>query len=222
MRRILASTISVLALSATTAFAADIPARGPVYKAPAYIAPAFNWTGFYIGINGGYGWATSTWDGFGADAKPRGGLVGGTAGYNWQAPGSPWVFGIEGDVDWSDLRGRFSNALCVGCETRNSWLATVRGRVGYAFDRVLPYVTGGLALGDIQVNPPGFTGTNTTNAGWTVGGGLEVMLTQNWTAKVEYLHVDLGNTSCSAAACGLPTNVDFTSEIVRGGVNFKF
>ena len=221
MRRAL-STICFFVLTASVASAADLPRQVP-YKAPAYVAPVFNWTGFYIGINGGYGWGKSDWDAFGGSANPRGGLVGGTIGYNWQMPSSPWVFGLEGDIDWSDMRGTFTNAACpAGCETRNRWLGTFRGRVGYAIDRVLPYITGGLAVGDINANPTAFPGDSTTNAGWTLGGGIEAMITPNWTAKVEYLHVDLGSMSCSAAACGLPTNVGFTSDIVRGGLNFKF
>ena len=150
MRRVLTSTISLLALTASSAFAADIPPRVAPYRTPAYVAPVFNWTGFYLGINGGYGWGKSDWGGFG-DAAPNGGLFGVTAGYNWQAPGSAWVVGLEGDVDWTNLRGSFTNAACpLGCETRNNWLATLRGRVGYSFDRWLPYLTGGLAVGEPQ------------------------------------------------------------------------
>ena len=157
----------------------------------------YNWTGFYLGINGGYAWGRSHWSGFGNSSDPRGGMVGGTAGYNWQAMGSPWVFGLEGDIDWTNIKATFTNINCPsGCETKNTWLETVRGRVGYAWDRVMPYVTGGLAVGDIQATPLGFASVNETKLGWAVGGGVEAALTGNWTAKLEYLHVDLGHVNC--------------------------
>lgn len=222
MRRVLVTTISLLAATATSALAADIPPAPPPVKAPVYHAPIFGWTGFYIGINGGYGWGNSDWNGvFAARTDPSGFLVGGTLGYNWQT--GPWVLGLEGDIAYSDMRGSFTNAVCpAGCETRNEWLATARGRLGYAIDRVMPYVTGGLAVGDIQANPTGFAGVSETNAGWTIGGGVEAALAPNWTAKIEYLHVDLGNVGCSAAACGAATNVDFQANVVRAGLNFRF
>ena len=221
MRRVLLATISLFALSATGALAADLPRPLPA-KAPVVYAPMFNWTGFYVGINGGYGFGNSEWNGRAADVDTSGGLVGLTVGYNWQT--GPWVFGLEGDANWSDIRGSFANALCpAGCETRNNWLGTARGRVGYAItDRIMPYVTGGVAVGDIRANPVGFAGVRDTNAGWTIGAGVEAAITQNVTAKLEYLYVDLGNVACSAASCGVATNVDFTANIVRGGVNFKF
>ena len=165
MRRVLFSTISLLALTATAVVAADIPR--PVARAPVYVPLAYNWTGFYLGINGGYGWGRSNWNSYGSgNFNTSGPLIGATIGYNWQAPGSPWVFGLEGDVDWTNMRGSFANALCpTGCETRNTWLATVRPRLGYAVDRVLPYVTGGLAVGDIRANQVGFAGSSSVGSG---------------------------------------------------------
>jgi outer membrane immunogenic protein len=223
MRRVLFTTLGLFALTATSAVAADIPRAAPPYKAPAYVAP-YNWSGFYVGVNGGYGWGRSSWDGFASgDFNTRGGLVGLTAGYNWQGLGSPWVFGLEGDVDWTNIRGSFTNAACpLGCETRNSWLGTVRGRVGVAWDRVMPYVTGGLAVGDVRANPVGFGGVSETKAGWTIGGGIEAAIAGNITAKVEYLYVDLGSIGCSAASCGVATNTSFNTSILRGGLNFRF
>src|SRR3954466_13943501 len=99
MRRVLLTTTALLAVAATTAVAADLPRAMPA-KAPAYVPVGYNWTGFYVGINGGYGWGRSRWSSFGASADPAGGMIGGTVGYNWQAMGSPWVFGLEGDADW--------------------------------------------------------------------------------------------------------------------------
>jgi outer membrane immunogenic protein len=208
-------------LTATSALAADLPRRMPA-KAPAFV-PAYNWTGFYLGINGGYGWGHSDWTAFGANADPNGGMIGGTLGYNWQAAGSPFVFGLEGDIDWSGIKGNFVNAACPGgCETKNNWLGTARGRLGYAFDRVMPYITGGVAFGDVKANQFGFAGESDTKAGWTAGGGVETALYGNWTAKVEYLYADLGSVSCGVGSCSVPTNVDFRTHIVRAGLNFRF
>ena len=112
----------------------------------------------------------------------------------------------------------------AGCKTSNSWLATVRGRIGYSFDRFLPYITGGLAVGNMKASQPGFGGGEDTNAGWTAGGGLEFIIAGNWTAKAEYLYVDLGKFNCGLA-CGNganPDNVSFSTHLVRGGVNFRF
>jgi outer membrane immunogenic protein len=220
MRRVPFTTFALLAWTATGALAADLPRAMPPTKAPAFV-PGYSWTGFYAGINGGYGWGSSNWDGFATDTDVNGGLAGLTAGYNWQV--NALVFGLEGDIDWSNIRGSFANAACpAGCETRNNWLATVRGRLGYAFDRVMPYVTGGLAVGDIHATPAGLAGASATNAGWTAGGGVEAAIIGNWTAKLEYLYVDLGSTGCSVAACGVASNVDLRTNIVRAGVNLRF
>lgn len=221
MRRVLLSTISLVALSAGSSFAADIPRPAPVYKAPAAVQ-MYNWTGGYIGINGGYGFGNSNILGFEAD--PKGGLVGLTLGYNWQALGSPWVFGLEGDINWSDIKGSFASLACpLGCEIKNEWFGTVRGRVGYAIDRFMPYVTGGLAFGDVGATVNGIASTSDTNFGWTVGAGLEGALAPNWNAKIEYLYMDLGKTECGVLACGaFANNIDFTTHIVRAGVNYKF
>ena len=98
----------------------------------------------------------------------------------------------------------------------------MRGRIGYSFDRVMPYVTGGLAVGDIRAATPGLAGGTATNAGWTLGGGIEFALPGNWTAKAEYLRVDLGSFNC--AGCGaLPgDNVSMEQNVVRAGVNYHF
>jgi outer membrane immunogenic protein len=214
--------------AASSAFAADLPARpAPYYKAPAY-APPFSWAGFYVGINGGYGWGTSSWTDVTAgtttaDFDTTGGLVGGTLGYNFQT--GVWVWGLEGDIDASWIKGT-ETASCgsVGCETKNEWLATARGRIGYAADRWLPYLTGGAAFGDIKLTLPASTTQTTTNVGWTVGGGLEYAFTGQWSAKVEYLYVDLGKGKCDAGACGGASNFEspFKVNIVRGGLNYRF
>jgi len=221
MKRLVLASLGALAVVTMmgAANAADLPRRHAMpTKAPMYEAP-YNWTGFYVGINGGAGWGHSNWDAYGTGFNTSGGLVGGTVGYNYQM--GQVVLGLEGDGDWSGLRG---SGTCAGlsCETHNNWLATARGRVGYAFGRVMPYVTGGGAFGDIKSSLAGFSSQTTTQAGWTLGGGAEVAIAGPWTAKIEYLYVDLGKAGCGAAACGVPTNVNFTSNIVRAGINYRF
>ena len=221
MKSSLAAGLGLLAVAAAIpAQAADLP-RGMPYKAPAAYAPAYNWTGFYLGIQGGGAWGDSDWNGLAVSNSPSGGMIGGTAGYNWQAMGSPWVFGLEGDVAWANIK---DTVTCGGftCETKNNWFGTARGRVGYSWDRWLPYFTGGLAFGDIDANRSGFAGSSDTNVGWTVGVGVEGVITGRWTAKLEYLYADIGDTTCSAASCGTATNVDLGMNILRAGVNYRF
>jgi outer membrane immunogenic protein len=213
----------VLAALATApcAQAADL-GLAPLYKAPPPVSTTYNWTGFYLGANGGGGWGDSHWQGIGR-VDLSGGLAGGTAGYNWQF--GQTVLGFEGDVDWSGLKGTTASATCPGgiCSTSDTWLSTVRGRAGYAFDRFLPYVTGGLAVGDIRATAPGFAGGSATNAGWTVGAGVEFALPGNWSAKAEYLHVDLGSFNCGVACGGTPNeNVSMRDNVFRAGVNYHF
>jgi len=164
MNRVVVACLGLLALAGGSARAADLQ---PYYQpGPAYNS-IYTWTGFYLGINGGGGWGRSQWDAVDT-FDLSGGLIGGTVGYNWQFGQA--VIGAEGDIDWSGIKGTTTTVLCPGgCETRNKWLATARGRVGFSFDRFLPYFTGGLALGDINANRPGFPGGSISNAGWTVG-----------------------------------------------------
>jgi outer membrane immunogenic protein len=209
-------------LSAPCADAADLSVA-PLYKAPPpAMAQTYNWTGFYLGVNGGAGWGHSYWDSNPVHVNTDGGMFGGTAGYNYQF--GSMVAGLEGDLDWAHLRGNNAGIGCpLGCSTRNDWLSTVRGRVGYAFGWAMPYVTGGLAVGDIRASSSGFAGATETNAGWTVGGGLEVALPGNWSAKAEYLHVDLGRFNCGVNCDGMPTdNVSSHDDVFRAGVNYHF
>jgi len=227
MKGFLFSSAGMLAVASVigAASAADLSRRQPPpvpAKAP-IVVPVYNWTGFYAGINGGFGWGSSNWSGLPERFDVKGGLFGGQLGYNWQF--GQFVYGLEGDADWTDLRGSASvlNCSAAFCRTRNDFLTTARGRLGFAADRWLPYVTGGLVVGNIRAQVPGFAGIDQTNAGWTAGGGLEFALTGNWTAKAEYLHVDLGSAGCSVA-CGFPAgnDVSLTTNIVRGGLNFRF
>jgi outer membrane immunogenic protein len=211
-----------LAVLAGAAAAADLPQRAPApyypTKAPAYVP--YTWSGFYIGVNGGGGFGRSAWDSTGG-FDVTGGLVGGTVGYNYQFGQA--VAGIEGDIDWADINGTTTTTCPLGCKTSDTWLSTVRGRLGYAADRFMPFVTGGAAFSDIRATTPGFTGASTTKTGWTAGAGLEFALAGNWTVKAEYLYVDLGKFNCGVA-CGaaVTDNVSFTTNLVRAGVNYRF
>ena len=202
-------------------FAADLPR--PAYKAPIYVAP-FSWSGFYVGINGGYGWGKSSWSQPGVstgDFTIKGPLVGGTLGYNLQT--GSFVWGLEADADISFIKGSTTvNCGGAGCETRNRWLATGRGRIGYAWDRFLPYVTGGVAFGDIKMTNPASLSETKTKVGWTAGAGVEYAFMGPWSAKIEYLYVDLGKATCAAATCGLDTDVKFNAHIGKIGVNYRF
>jgi len=222
MKRLLLAGVGLMTLAASSAVAADLPASMPT-KAPPMMYQPYNWSGWYLGINGGYGWGNSNWvsppplvstGNFDVD----GGMVGGTLGVNWQS--GAWVFGLEGDIDWSDIKG---SAACgaLNCETSNNWFGTFRGRVGYAFDRFLPYFTGGLAVGNVEAGGLGLGTESDTRAGWTVGAGVEWAVNGPWTAKVEYLYADLGKTGCNIA-CGGPTDVKFDANIVRAGINYRF
>ncbi len=210
---------------ALPALAADLSRPGkPVYKAPVFVAP-YSWTGFYVGLNGGYGWGTSNFSNAVAtgSVKPKGALLGGTIGYNMQT--ANWVWGLEGDFDASWMRGSDSTStFCaggVGCELKNTWFGTARGRIGVAFDRFLPYITGGAAFGDEKLTVPTGVSESKTRVGWTVGGGVEYAFMGPWSVKLEYLYADLGKWSCTTA-CALSTDVSFKTNIVRGGINYRF
>jgi outer membrane immunogenic protein len=218
MKTILLAGVGVLGLGVASASAADIvrPRHEMPVKAPAYVAPLYDWTGFYVGINGGYGFGRSQFSapspssGFNVD----GGMAGGTVGYNYQIGHA--VLGIEGDVDADWAKG---STLCAGvsCTVKNNWLSTVRGRLGYAAGRFMPYITGGAAFGDLKTSIPGIGSASETKTGWTAGGGVEAKIAGPWSAKLEYLHVDLGS---GASIVG--SEASYHTDIVRAGLNYKF
>ena len=220
MKRFVLALVGWAALTGSVA-AADLarPVPQPYYQAPV-AAQLYNWTGFYIGINGGGAFGRSAWDPTG-HFNMSGGIVGGTVGYNYQFGQA--VVGVEGDIDWAGISGTTNNLCPLGCKTSDSWLSTVRGRLGYAADRFMPFVTGGAAFGNIQATTPGFIGASSSQVGLTVGAGLEFAIAGNWTAKAEYLYVDLGKFTCGLSCGVLPTNnVSFTANLVRAGVNYRF
>jgi outer membrane immunogenic protein len=225
IRRWLAG-LGFTALTLGSALAADAPPGRymPPPRAPAYV-PFFSWTGLYIGANGGYGFGKSRWTdsvtGFTTgDFDVSGWLAGGTLGYNMQMGSA--VVGLEADFDWSNIKGS-TTACGTTCETANQWLGTGRARIGYAFDRFMPYITGGVAFGRVKATMTGLGSHASNQIGWTAGGGIEYAFVSNWTAKAEYLYVDLGKVTCDAVCSGgNPFDVTFMSHIVRGGINYKF
>jgi outer membrane immunogenic protein len=255
MKRMLIGITALTSLLATSAFAADLPAR-TYTKAPVYVEPVFSWTGFYIGGNIGYSWGrssdTSTLTNAAgtvllatSDKSDLNGIVGGgQIGYNWQI--QSWVWGLEADIQGTDEKGSrgfiFTPPLINGVAAfppipfaltqKIDWFGTVRGRAGVLVTpMVLLYATGGLAYGEVNSSEtvgtlvPSAFSKSSTNVGWTVGAGIEGAIGGNWTARLEYLYVDLGTASGSFT---LPsTNIisyssKITDNILRVGINYKF
>jgi outer membrane immunogenic protein len=209
-----------------TASAADLGpyprGRGSIKDEPppSFERPALaTWTGFYIGANAGYGWGKGKLEddiGGIASVDTDGFVGGGTIGYNFQFAGN-WVWGVEADIQYADMSGNGCGGPCV---TDVNWFGTVRGRIGPTFDRLFIYATGGLAYGDVEARIQGAPGwdSSSTNVGWTVGGGIEYAIAPNWSAKLEYLHVDLGSTD-KADLTGFKADTEF--DVVRAGLNYR-
>ena len=210
---------------------------GPFEPPPAYpVARVYDWTGFYVGLNGGGAFGSTHWTSLvpvtptAGTADFSGGLIGVTIGYNLQA-GEPYVLGVEADLDWAGLKATTTLAAgCVqstgtptACELQVPWLGTGRLRFGYAFDGIMPYVTGGVALGNLKADTVGhpFGSVADTNLGWTAGGGIEVRLTEALRAKVEYLHVDLNGFSCNGPCNGGPLSFNANANVIRAGLNYR-
>jgi outer membrane immunogenic protein len=222
----LASVFTVVAALAAATFAAQAAdLRTPNYKAPAYSPAYFSWTGFYVGLNGGYGFGKSTVSnnvGSTDSFAVKGAQVGGTIGYNLQT--GSWVWGLEGDLDYSAMKGSSSTFCIIPCTVSNTWMGTARGRIGYAgWDRWLPYITAGLAAGNVKFEQGAFTDSR-TKFGWTAGLGLEYAFLASWSAKIEYLYVDLGNAVCPTGTCNPTSDVTtkFNANLVRVGLNYRF
>ena len=167
---------------------------------------AYSWAGPYIGGNLGYAWGSVANN----PTKPSGFAGGVQAGYNFQT--GPWVFGIEGDIQASGAEQTFAP-----WKFSNPWFGTLRGRAGYALNNVLFYGTGGLAFGELRANTFGLSESH-TNAGWTLGVGAEMGFAPNWSAKVEYLYVDLANSNF--VVTGASNGYRF--GLIRAGVNYHF
>lgn len=241
MRKLAAAAVIIFATGPGIALAADAPISMP------FGAPAFHtWNGFYFGANlgGGSGNFPTTFSTAGgifasADKYSSGGFGGAQIGYNWQT--GSMVFGVETDFQFSGLKSSLTASCPVPfCATATTadfsqsmpWFGTVRGRVGYASDGWLFYVTGGYAYA--QIDTDAFASDGITSAtfaqrafrsGWTLGGGIEIALARNWSAKFEYLHIDLGSQAVSLTFPLLPAvNADtrLQANVIRVGANYRF
>ena len=200
---------ALLAGVATSVLAADLPSRkAPPAPAPAYVPPIFAWTGFYVGVNGGWGLSTAGGD-FG---DPSGGLFGGTVGYNYQI--GQFVAGLESDLDWADL-GKSGANLAGAYSTTIDTLFTARARAGVALDRALLFVTAGYAGAETKVSQPAYSSTDWRNGG-AFGVGLEYAFTKNVSAKAEYLYEPFADENYP----GGKSKLDIS--LVRAGLNYKF
>ena len=205
------------------------PPPPPYYAPMPPPMPFYNWSGPYIGVNGGGASAPAAGAEAAFPAVPSTPPAASPAARSASTPnGVRWCSGIEGDGDWTNLSGS-STSLCgvPGCQTGSDWLATVRGRIGGAFDRVLFYGTGGVAFAPINSGVVGGPSESHTEVGWTAGAGLEFAIAPRWTAKVEYLYVYLQPSSCTADCIGAgtptptATSIKFNENVVRAGLNFK-
>jgi outer membrane immunogenic protein len=194
------------------ALAADLTTPTPLPTPPAIeaAAAANNWTGFYLGALGGYGWGNADTSAGGVGAN--GFDVGGYAGANWQW--GNFVVGAEGDVlfPWRDDSSG-------GIEVDQGLNGSLRARAGIALDRFLLYGTGGLAATDLELSGGGISDDKTL-WGWTAGAGVEGMLTDNITARVEYRFTDYQDKTFTLG--GGPVDSDFTTHTIHGGVGVKF
>jgi len=243
----LLATVAVAVLSAP-ASAADMPARMPT-KAPPLAPPPYNWSGFYVGVNLGGSWGNqdNTLESITGVVSATnsdhidGVIGGGQIGFNWQY--NQWVVGLEADIQGSGQKGDGSFFLpgggvllvipstSISYEDKLNWFGTVRGRFGWAFDRWLPYITGGWAFGHGEINGTTAIGAAAASSfsgskdysGWTIGGGVEWAFYDRWSAKLEYLYIDFGDGPTVAVSPTLNiVSGKLTDNIVRAGLNYKF
>jgi outer membrane immunogenic protein len=234
------NTIGGLAVSAlliaapfSAAIAADMAVKAPPAPVP---AAAYNWTGFYLGVEGGYAWGSSVQF---FTAPPPGGSTnryningwegGGTLGYNWQI--QQWVLGIETDFSGSQINGSTGTTATYSCGTTCATtvndFGTLRGRLGYAWNNVLLYGTGGWAYGGIASNLDGGTATNWRN-GWVAGAGAEYGFAPHWSAKLEWIYLNFNSfqwtnaTNANFTCTGLNCSTDAKFSVIRAGVNYRF
>ena len=223
MKNILFVGVALAALTAgVSAQAADLPSRkqAPVAASSYAPTPAFSWTGFYVGGNTGYGTGSFTKDGKAAFGSPSSGLLGLTAGYNYQV--GQFVAGIEGDMDKAWLKSTSASTFGDGRGYLTS-AGSIRGRVGYAVDRALVYGTGGFAFGNVKgslANTNGFVSQNKVETGYTIGAGIEYAFTNTISAKAEYLYTALGSKNYFSGSDVVPTGLHYST--IRAGINYHF
>jgi outer membrane immunogenic protein len=240
MKKVLLVTASLIALGAAApAMAADLAAR-PYTKAPPMVAAIYDWSGFYIGANGGWGSSRNSWDSVAPfPAGPEGshdatgGVAGGQIGYRWQT--GTWVFGVEGQGNWADLKGSNLSTLFAGSrnESKIDAFGLITGQIGYAANNVLFYVKGGAAVTsnrnriiDVATGALAASTGDDTRWGGTVGVGLEYGFAPNWSAAVEYDHLFMQDRTLNfTTPAGLALGSDRIRQdvdLVTVRVNYKF
>jgi outer membrane immunogenic protein len=251
MRKLLLAGAALALFAAAPALAADLPAQAVPAKAPVYIPPpVYNWNGFYVGGHVGGGWSSqqATELAPGVAAFPTGtvfnknnmsGFLGGVqGGFNWQV--SNVVFGVEGEYSWGNVNGSVTTVSPVfggftsNVTAKDKDYALATGRIGYAADNWLFFAKGGGAWGQTSSTGTGLlaNGTvfetstaNSNRSGWVVGAGVEWGFAPNWSAKIEYNHIDFGSSTVTVlgTATGASSiSVSNTVEVVKGGVNYRF
>ena len=232
---------------AASAVGADLQVGAPAYRTPIAPAPTYNWTGFYLGGHVGGAWDHRSVDHFstvtgaptGTSSTDASGIMGGgQLGYNYMVVPN-WVIGVEADISGANLRSTSVSqspprAPITQGDSKVDLFGTVRGRVGYAWNNWLFYGTGGFAWAEEDLTRTQLAGTtgnatpgtvessSATGTGWTAGGGIEWAIVQNWTARIEYLHLDLGTVSVTAPIAERRSDVSLTIDTVRAGLNYKF
>jgi outer membrane immunogenic protein len=232
-------SVSLLLATGASALPADLgpaPVKAPM--AAPMMAAAYNWSGFYVGVNGGGGWSTFT--GVGGtipgvnSLNASGAVAGGQVGGNYQIGNV--VLGLEGSYDWADIRNTQIGPLGAGTltlVTKNDYIATVAGRLGYAFDRVLIYGKGGAAFTRDRANAnltgplPGTASGSFDRTGWLAGAGVEWAFWGNWSVKAEYDYMGFGAineviTNTTGSLTASPATVKLNVQTAVVGINYKF
>ena len=240
MKKILLAAVGLIGLGMAPAVAADLAARPYTKAPPPMIAAVYDWSGFYIGANGGWGSSHNCWDQvpggilLGSDGchDASGGVAGGQIGYRWQA--GTWVFGLEAQGDWADLKGSNNSAIFPGLFTNQSKIdafGLFTGQIGYAVNNVLLYAKGGAAVVDNKYDIFNLAGVNlasTSNTRWggTVGAGVEYGFAPNWSAAIEYDHMFLGNRNIGfttpAGAFAGTDNIKQDADLFTARLNYHF
>lgn len=233
MRTFRLAALALPLVAAASAQAADLPRRSyapPPVAMAAYTPPPFSWTGFYVGLNAGYGWGSLGNVGNTTFGKPSGFVLGGTVGYNYQI--NQFVLGLEGDANWTNINSTARTlvggppASAVVSTANVSWMGTLRARAGYSVDRALLFVTGGYAGASLEHKYNDLTlavgGSDSSwRNGWAAGAGIEYAFSRNISAKTEYLYTSFGAQDLFTGAPYVSRS-ELSISMVRAGVNYRF
>ena len=229
MKKLLLTTTALVVL-APPALAADLAARPYTKAPPPVMAAIYDWSGFYIGVNGGGGWTHNTWDVVGGGREgshdSSGGTIGGQVGYRWQM--GQFVFGVEAQGNWADFSGDNQSALFgTRNRTKTDAFGLFTGQVGYAFNNVLVYAKGGAAITSntytiTNAATGAFLGSNdNTRWGGVVGAGLEYGFAPNWSLGVEYDHLFMDRQTVSFGALG-SDSIKQDADLFTARLNYRF